>query len=87
MTPSGDIISSSPGNLINFISRQYNIRKLVVRGQSAEGGVKEDPEQHLRNTGTSEANMLYITHPAHSVGLHVFFPRNLSVLSGGTIIL
>lgn len=39
MTPSSDIIPSPPGNFINCISRQYIIRKLVVRGQGAEGGV------------------------------------------------
>jgi hypothetical protein len=27
------------------------------------------------------------THPAHSVALHVFIAGNLSVLSGGTVIL
>jgi len=62
MTPRSDIISSSPGNLINFISRRYNVRKLVVRGQGAEGGVKEGPEQHLHVTETSGANMANMFH-------------------------
>jgi hypothetical protein len=51
MIPRSDIVLSLPGNLVNFISRQYNIRKLVVIGRGAEG-VKEDTEQHLRDTGT-----------------------------------
>ena len=41
----------------------------------------------LRNVYTVLRDYKVITHPAHSVALHVFSPRNLSVLSGGTVIL
>jgi len=62
ITPRSDIMSSSPGNPINLISRQCNIRKLAVTGQGAEGGIMEDPERHLRVTWTSDANMANMFH-------------------------
>jgi hypothetical protein len=80
------ILNSKHPNFVVYISyRQIEqcAEIAFLAGQNAKNEYKQTHKEQVQYWRF----LKLITHPPHSVGLHIFFPRNLSVLCGGTVIL